>query len=91
MASMYSVPQAGGQLGELVDLARRGHERVVLTDQGEPAAVLISVDDLDELQQTQDAADIALCEGIKARNQNRLRHDEFMAALDAEDVGGPPA
>ena len=87
MVPTFPVPQAGGRLGELVDRARRGHERVVLTDEGEPAAVLISVDELDELQRTQDAADIALCEAIKARTEPGLSHDEFMAALDAEDVG----
>jgi prevent-host-death family protein len=91
MALTVPLPQAGNHLSELVDHARRGHERVVLTDQGEPAAVLISVDELDELQRTQDEADIALCVAIKARNEPGIPHEEFMAALDAEDAGPSPA
>jgi prevent-host-death family protein len=76
------VPQAGSHLAELVDRARRSHERVVLTDQGKPAAVLISVDELDELQQSQDDSDIALCQAINARHEPGVPHDEFMASLD---------
>jgi prevent-host-death family protein len=78
------VPQAGDRLAELVDHARRSHERVVLTEHGQPAAVLISVDELDELQRFQDDSDIALCEAIKARNEPGVRHDEFMASLDMQ-------
>jgi len=56
----------------------------VLTEHGQPAAVLISVDELDELQRFQDDSDIALCEAIKARNEPGVRHDEFMASLDMQ-------
>ena len=89
MAFSFPVPQAGGHIAELVDRARRGHERVVLTDHGQPAAVLISVDELDELQHAQDAADIAFCEAVKARNEAGIPHDVFMAALDTEDPDLP--
>jgi prevent-host-death family protein len=78
------VPQAGSHLAELVDRARRSHERVVLTEHGQPAAVLISVDELDELQRFQDDSDIALCEAINARNEPGVPHDQFMASLDME-------
>lgn len=78
------VPQAGRHLAELVDRARHSHERVVLTERGQPAAVLISVDDLDELQRFQDDSDIALCEAINARNEQGVPHDQFMASLDTE-------
>jgi hypothetical protein len=44
--------------------------------------VLISVDDLDELQRFQDDSDIALCKAINARNEQAVPHDEFMASLD---------
>jgi prevent-host-death family protein len=78
------VPQAGSHLAELVDRARRSRERVVLTERGQPAAVLISVDELDELQRFADDSDIALCEAINARNEPGIPHDEFMASLDLE-------
>ena len=56
----------------------------MLTEHGQPAAVLISVDELDELQRFQDDSDIALCEAIKARNEQGVPHDEFMASLDMQ-------
>jgi len=83
MAFTCQVPQASGHLGELVDRARRRHQRVVLTEHGLPAAVLISVDELDELQRVQDERDIAVCEAVRARNEAGVPHDEFMASLDA--------
>jgi prevent-host-death family protein len=76
------VPQAGSHLAELADRAGRSHERVVLTKHGQPAAVLISVDELDELQRFQDDSDIALCEAINARNEPGVPHDEFLASFD---------
>jgi prevent-host-death family protein len=76
-----SGSQANGHLAELVDRARRSHERVVLTEHGPPAAVLISVDELDELERFQDDSDIALCEAINARNEPGVPHDEFMHLL----------
>lgn len=91
MALMFPVSEARDHLDELVARAHHGHERVMLTENGEPAAVLISVDELDELQQAQDAADIALCEAIKAKNEPGVPHEEFMAALDAEDSALPGA
>jgi prevent-host-death family protein len=89
MASTYPLPHASAQLDELVNRARRGHERVVLTEEGEPVAVLISVDELDELQRAQDAADIAICEAAVARDEPGVAHEEFMAALEREDGETP--
>jgi prevent-host-death family protein len=39
-------------LSELVDRVQGQHERVVVTRNGKPAAVLISNEDLDELEET---------------------------------------
>jgi prevent-host-death family protein len=89
MALEFSLPQARNHLDELVARAHQDHERIVLTEHGEPTAVLISVAELDVLQYAQDLADIALCEAIKAKNEVGLSHEEFMAALDAEDSGQP--
>jgi prevent-host-death family protein len=84
----FPLPEAQAQLGELVARAHHDRERFVVTENGEPAAVLISVDELGELQQAQDQADIALCETIKARDETGLTHDQFMASLDAAEVPG---
>ncbi len=85
MALKFPLPEARHHLDELVARAQRDHERIVLTEHGEPTAVLISVAELDELQHAQDLADIALCEAIKAKNEPGLSNEEFMAALEAED------
>jgi len=87
MVYTFPMAQASGALVELVDRALHGHERVVLTEHGQPAAVLIAADELDELQRTQDAADIAQCKAIKGRNETGMGHDEFMTALNSEDLG----
>ncbi len=42
------------RLSEFVDRVQRHHERVVITRNGTPAAVLISVDDLEALEETLD-------------------------------------
>ena len=85
MALTLPLPEARDHLDELVARAQHNHERIVLTEHGEPTAVLISVAELEELQRAQDLADIALCEAVKAKNEPGLPHDEFMAALEAED------
>ena len=41
-------------LSEVVDRVEREHERVVITKHGRPAAVVVSVDDLESLEQTLD-------------------------------------
>lgn len=41
-------------LSEFVDRAEREHERVVVTRNGRPAAVLIGYDDLESLEETLD-------------------------------------
>lgn len=42
------------RLSEFVDRVQRHHERVVITRNGTPAAVLISADDLEALEETLD-------------------------------------
>ncbi|HEY2277861.1 MAG TPA: type II toxin-antitoxin system Phd/YefM family antitoxin [Streptosporangiaceae bacterium] len=87
----FPLPEAQAHLSELVTRAHRDHERFVVTEDGEPVAVLISVEDLDELQHDQDRADIALCETIKAANEPGVPHEQFMASLDAEERKQPGA
>jgi prevent-host-death family protein len=51
---MTTVPltEAKARLNELVDEAVRTHERVTITRHGRPAVVLLSVDDLEEIEET---------------------------------------
>ena len=47
-----SLADAKNRLSELVASAETTHERTVLTKNGRPAAVLMSVDDLESLEET---------------------------------------
>ena len=42
------------RLSEVVDRLEREHGRVVITKHGRPAAVVLSIDDLDSLEETLD-------------------------------------
>jgi prevent-host-death family protein len=80
----YSLAQAQSRLGDLVSRAQLGCEPVLVTEQGAPVAAIVSMAELAELQNAQDAADLATCQAIKARSGPGMRHDEFMALLEAE-------
>jgi antitoxin YefM len=45
------------RLSEVVDMLEREHGRVVITKHGHPAAVVISVEDLESLEETLDIMD----------------------------------
>jgi antitoxin YefM len=47
------------RLSEVVDQLEREHGRVVITKHGHPAAVVMSVDDLESLEETLDIMDSA--------------------------------
>ena len=52
MAETMSLSAGKARLSELVDRVERQQERIVLTRNGKPAAVLISPDDLEGLEET---------------------------------------
>jgi prevent-host-death family protein len=86
MTEVYPLTNARSRLGELVNRARFGRERVILTEHGTPVAALISVDELAELQATADEADIAVAARVKAAGHSGIPHEEVMAAFDALDA-----
>ena len=59
---------------------------MLLTEGDTPVAAIVGIDTLRELQRVQDDADIAVCLRSEADPSPRLSHEEFMAALDAEDA-----
>lgn len=82
----YPLVEARNQLGQLVGRVRHGHEHILITEYGKPAAALIPISELEELQRLRDEADIA---EVRARETTPsgppMAHDEFMAQLEAED------
>lgn len=54
MSETLPLAQIKAHLSEIVDRIEREHERVILTRNGRPAAVLLSPDDLAALEDTLD-------------------------------------
>jgi prevent-host-death family protein len=52
MPETMSLSSVKARLSELVDRVEDEHERVVVTRNGRPAAVLVSPDDLESLEET---------------------------------------
>ena len=54
MATSDQVPLAEvkNRLSEIVERVEREHQRIVITKHGRPAAVILSVDDLESLEET---------------------------------------
>ena len=52
MAEQLPLADVKNRLSEVVERVQREHERVVITKHGRPAAVVLSVEDLDSLEET---------------------------------------
>lgn len=71
------------RFSEYVDRVEREHERVVVTRNGRPAAVLISPEDLESLEETLSIlGDPEVVRGIREGQQAILRGD-FVEGTDA--------
>jgi antitoxin YefM len=58
-AEQMSLADVKNRLSEVVDRLEREQGRVVITKHGHPAAVVISLDDLESLEETLDVMDSA--------------------------------
>ena len=66
MSETIPFTEAKAHLSDLVDCTSREHERFVLTRNGRPAAVLLSPEDLESLEETVDILqDRALLDSIR--------------------------
>jgi prevent-host-death family protein len=66
MSETVPFTEAKAHLSELVDRTLREHERFIVTRNGVPAAVLLSPEDLESLEETVDILqDKALLESIR--------------------------
>lgn len=52
MSSILPLAEIKSKLSEIVDRVQQHHERIVLTRNGRPAAVILSPDDLEALEET---------------------------------------
>jgi antitoxin YefM len=52
LSEQLSLADVKNRLSEVIDRVERQHGRVVITKHGRPAAVLLSIEDLDSLEET---------------------------------------
>jgi mRNA interferase RelE/StbE len=70
MSETIPFTEAKAHLSELVDRTSREHERFVVTRNGRPAAVLLSPDDLESLEESVDILqDRTLLDSIRKSRQ----------------------
>jgi prevent-host-death family protein len=90
-----SMSQARRRLGSLVRRAVSDHERVTITDRGQPAAVLVNAEELADLEEA-----LALAEyraGQASGQQQLISHEEALQRLGLQKPGpsaagsSPPA
>ena len=94
MTETMSLAAVKARFSELVDRVERQQDRVVVTRNGKPAAVLISPDDLESLEETLAvmsdrslAAQIRESETALAAGESGVGLDELRAGLDRRRVG----
>ncbi len=80
-AEQMSLADVKNRLSEVVDRLEREHGRVVITKHGHPAAVVISVEDLESLEET---LDVMSSEALLADIREALTE---LAAADAPVLG----
>ena len=81
------LADAKNRLSEVVERIEREHGRVVITKHGRPAAVMLSVDDLESLEETLEIlSDPALLRSVRRAQREarsgkavRLTRDEALA------------
>ena len=89
--STDSLRNVKDRFSEFVDRVEREHERIVVTRNGRPAAVLISPDDLDSLEETLDllSDQVAIRELVEARAA--VVSGDVVRGVDAVRALRPPA
>ena len=84
VSSSVSARELRADLSSVVGRVAFGHERIGLTRNGKLTAVVISVDDLELLEQLEDAQDLAAYRAAKAEDQGgRISLAELRNELDA--------
>jgi len=89
LTAHVALADAKNRLSEVVDRLERGHGRVVITKYGRPAAVMLSVEDFESMEETLEIlSDPALMRSIRratgeadAAEVVRLSRDEALALI----------
>ena len=85
-ADHLPLAEVKNRLSEVVDRLEREHGRVVITKHGRPAAVMLSLEDLESLEETlavlSDPALIAAIQEADVARTTRLTKQEALAEIE---------
>jgi PHD/YefM family antitoxin component YafN of YafNO toxin-antitoxin module len=79
MAETLPLAAVDGPLHSMVRRAARNHERITILDEDEPAAVVIAVTELEDLEDALAVAQAQLRQA--AGHDQRIPHDEVLRRL----------
>ena len=82
MSEVLPLAEIKARLSEMVDRVQGHHERIVLTRNGRPAAVLISPDDLEALEETLDLLSDSEALAEIRRSQQEIARGELVTAQE---------
>ncbi len=75
-----ALAELRSSVGDVINRAAYGHERVLVTRNGKPAAALISVEDLAYFEELENAADSAALDAARANDDGfRISIEEHAA------------
>lgn len=80
------VTEARDQLGELVNRAAYGEERIVLTRHGRAVAALVPIAVLQDLEDAEDATDLAAARVAAAESGPNVLHAQVLDDLVADEA-----
>jgi antitoxin YefM len=83
MSEHMSLAAVKNRLSEVVERLEREHGRVVITKHGRPAAVVLSVEDLEALEET---LDVMTSSGLLADIREALDEREQATILSKEEA-----
>lgn len=81
------VTEARDQLGELVNRAAYSDERFVLTRHGRAVAALVPIAVLRDLEEAEDAADLAAAREAASESAPNVPHAQVLGDLVADEAG----
>jgi antitoxin YefM len=82
MSETRSLADVKAHLSEIVDLVEGQHERVVVTRHGRPAAVIMSVQDLESLEETLEILSVpGAVEEIRSA-EREIDRDQYLSAAE---------
>jgi prevent-host-death family protein len=76
-----STTQLAQEVEKAISMVTNDHEQVIITEDGQQVAALVSIEDLDLIRRLEDEADLRAVEEAKAEGLNPIPLEEFRKEL----------